>query len=144
MQIKYYLKNSILWLIICYFIALGISLIVNDGHFHMTSPLLVKAMNSELNAVLFQTFMVALMGALVAWINGIWQLDISIVKQTLLHYLGLLIVIGTGGTLLYWTEHSWLSIMIFIISFTFVYLIVWISQYLRWKHIIKKANEAIK
>ena len=97
-------------------ITLIISACVGDGSFYPVTPELIGAMGNELNAVILQTVLCAIMGAGFAAASVIWELDSwSLAKQSGIYFL-------TMGI------------------FTAIFVVVWISQYLLWKRNIKRMN----
>lgn len=81
-------------------ITLIISACVGDGSFYPVTPELIGAMGNELNAVILQTVLCAIMGAGFAAASVIWELDSwSLAKQSGIYFLTISIIMLPGRLL---------------------------------------------
>lgn len=138
------LLGLIIGVAIGFIISLIISTIINDGSFYPVSPELIKTMGSELNAVILQTILCAIMGAGFSAASVIWKIDSwSIAKQTGIYFLIISIIMLPIAYIANWMKHSLLGFVFYTSIFIFIFILVWIIQYLIWKQKIKKMNTLI-
>lgn len=128
-----------------YVISIIISLIFGKGAYSPCSPLLIKSMGNEINAVIFQTILTGLLGSIFSSASLIWDIEeFSLLKQTLYYFLISSITIMIIAYLLKWVAPTILSLLSFLLSFIIIFAIIWIFQYLTWKKKIKTLNDKIK
>ena len=138
------LLGLIIGVAIGFIISLIISTIINDGSFYPVSPELIKTMGSELNAVILQTILCAIMGAGFSAASVIWEIDSwSLAKQTGIYFLIISIIMLPIAYIANCMKHSLLSFVFYTSIFIFIFILVWIIQYLIWKQKIKKMNTLI-
>ena len=122
-------------------ITLIISACVGDGSFYPVTPELIGAMGNELNAVILQTVLCAIMGAGFAAASVIWELDSwSLAKQSGIYFLTISIIMLPVAYFANWMKHSLAGVLSYVGIFTAIFVVVWISQYLLWKRNIKRMN----
>lgn len=68
----------------------------------------------------------------------------SMLKQTVVHFIGMLIIFLPISLWAGWVPTEGLSIAIFIAIFIFTYLMIWFAQYWYWKGKVAATNEALK
>ena len=122
-------------------ITLIISACVGDGSFYPVAPELIGAMGNELNAVILQTVLCAIMGAGFAAASVIWELDSwSLAKQSGIYFLIISIITLPVAYFANWMKHSLAGVLSYAGIFSAIFVVVWISQYLLWKRNIKRMN----
>lgn len=147
MMKKILLRGSLGMLIgvsIGYLITIVLSLCWGHGYYSACVPQLIDIMGSEISAVILQTVLCALLGAAFAASSVIWEIESwSIFKQSGLYFLITSVVMMPIAYLLYWMEHSIIGFVKYFGIFTFIFIIVWLIQYLMMKINIKKINEKL-
>ncbi len=119
-------------------ISLGISLAF--GEYSPAAPALLESFGSLNSAVLLQTVFSAILGALFTFASGMWDKnEWSILKRTVIHYLITVIPISLFAYILKWSELTG-----FLVSYTAVYIIIWLLSYFKIRNDIKKLNEKLK
>lgn len=68
----------------------------------------------------------------------------SMAKQTVMHFILLVIVYFPCAIIGGWIEPSLLSIVISLFSFIFIYALIWFVQYYSWKRRILKLNKRLQ
>lgn len=127
-----------------FMISLFVSLGLGTGEYYGARPELIAEMGSELNAVLFQTGVSALIGMAFSAASVIWQLeDWSLAKQTGIYFLITALVMLPVAWFARWTERSLLGIVIYFGIFVVIFFVIWGIQYLIWRQKIKKMNEKL-
>ena len=127
-----------------FMISLFVSLGMGTGDYYGTRPELIAEMGSELNAVLLQTGVSALVGMAFSAASVIWQLeDWSLAKQTGIYFLVTALVMLPVAWFARWTERSLLGIVIYFGIFVIIFFIMWGIQYLIWRQKIKKMNQKL-
>ena len=101
-------------------------------------------MGNELNAVILQTVLCAIMGAGFAAASVIWELDSwSLAKQSGIYFLIISIITLPVAYFANWMKHSLAGVLSYVGIFTAIFVVVWISQYLLWKRNIKRMNALV-
>lgn len=117
-------------------ITLIISICIGNGSFYPVTPELIDATGNELNAVILQTVLCAIMGAGFAAASIIWELDSwSLAKQS-----GIMLPIAYFTN---WMKHTVLGVLSYVAIFVAIFVVVWLSQYLLWKRKIKQMNTLV-
>ena len=127
-----------------FIITLIISGIYGNGEYLSARPELIAEMGSEINAVLLQTGLSALVGMAFAAGSVIWEMeDWSHAKQTGIYFLVTALVMLPVAWFARWTERSFKGIAIYFGTFVVVFIIIWAIQYFFWRQKIKKMNEKL-
>jgi len=127
-----------------FIITLILSVAYGNGEYLSARPELITEMGSEINAVLLQTGLSALIGFGFAASSVIWQLeDWSLAKQTGIYFLINALVMLPVAWFARWTERSFKGIAIYFGTFVVVFIIIWAIQYFFWRQKIKKMNEKL-
>lgn len=127
-----------------YLITIIISLIWANGYYSPCVPELVVMMGSEIKAVLLQAFLCGILGMGFAASSVIWEMeDWGIVKQTGIYFLIVSIIMMPIAYVTFWMEHSLKGVANYFGIFVFVFVIVWVIQYIRGRYNVKKMNEAL-
>ena len=125
-------------------ISLIISVCIGNGSFYPVAPELIDTMGNELNAVVLQTILCALLGVGFAMASVIWEIDSwSLAKQSGVYFLIISVVMLPIAYFANWMKHSVTGIFSYAGIFVAIFAAVWISKYLLWKRRIKKMNAQI-
>lgn len=131
-----------LGLAIGYLITIIISLIWANGYYAPCVPELAAIMGSEINAVSLQALLCCFLGMGFGGCSVIWEIeDWGIVKQTGIYFLIVSVIMMPIAYVSYWMEHSLSGILSYFGTFVLIFVIVWMIQYGRAKHNVKKLNE---
>ena len=126
-------------------ITLIISICIGNGSFYPVTPELIDAAGNELNAVILQTVLCAIMGAGFAAASIIWELDSwSLAKQSGIYFAIACVIMFPISYFANWMPHSTGGILSYVGIFVAIFLAAWVTQYSVWKRKIKKMNEGIK
>ena len=126
-------------------ITLIISACVGDGFFYPVAPELIGTMGNELNAVILQTVLCAVMGAGFAAASVIWELDSwSLAKQSGIYFLIISVIMLPIAYFANWMKHTVVGVLSYAGIFVAIFATVWLVQYFIWKQKIKKMNALIE
>ena len=115
------------------------------GYYSAATPLLIKTMGSELNAVVLQYILSGVLGFAFAAGSAIWEVEKwSITKQTVFHFAITSVAMFPIAYICHWVGHNVLSIVIYFAIFLSFYLIMWIVMYSYWKKQLNGLNKKIK
>ena len=121
-----------------------ISACVGDGRYDPVTPELTEAMGSELNAVLLQTALCAVMGSGFAMASVIWQMDTwSLARQSGVYFLVSCVLLLPIAYAANWMKHTVGGVLGYIGIFVASFLVVWLMQYLAWQRKIRAMNNRI-
>ena len=130
---------------ISFIAAIAISAVVGDGKFYPAAPELIRNFDSELSAVIFQSVISILYGAVWGGASVIWETESwSLLKQTVTHLILCSLATLPVAYCTHWMEHSASGIIKYFIIFFGVYFFVWISQYIPIKIRLQRINEKLK
>ena len=125
-------------------ITLIISACIGNGSFYPVTPELIDTMGNELNAVILQTVLCAVMGVGFAAASVIWELDSwSLAKQSGIYFTIISVIMLPIAYVTNWMKHTALGVLSYVAIFAAIFIIVWLSQYLLWKRKIKKMNALV-
>lgn len=125
-------------------ITVVISLMVNDGAYYAVVPKLAQDCGGELNAVVLQTILCLLYGAVWGGGSVIWEKeDWSLLRQTATHF-----AVGSLATfpIAYytrWMDHTPWGILSYFLIFLAIYTAIWLSQYLPLKRRVDRMNDKL-
>lgn len=120
------------------------SLAEGSGAYHAVVPSLVEQFGSEIAAVVLQTALCALIGAVSVAASVIWETETwSILKQTVIYFCIISMIMLPIAYFLHWMERSMGGFLIYFIIFFVQFVIIWLIQYWMWKKEIKKINDKI-
>ena len=121
-----------------------ISACIGNGSFYPVTPELIDTMGNELNAVILQTVLCAIMGVGFAAASVIWELDSwSLAKQSGVYFMIISVVMLPIAYVTNWMKHTILGVLSYVAIFAAIFVVVWLSQYLLWKRKIKKMNALV-
>lgn len=117
------------------------SLINGGGVYHSAPPALIQSMGSELNAVVFQAVMSALIGIGFSGASIIWEMhEWSLAKQSGIYFLIISLTMMPVAWFAHWMEHSLKGFLSYLAIFVGVFLVFWTIQYIIWRAKVKKLN----
>lgn len=128
-----------------YIITIIISLTLGDGMFHSCAPILAAKYGNEINAVIIQTILSAVLGMTCAGASVIWEMDHwSIVKQTGLYFAIVSAAVMGVAYICEWMEHSVTGFICYFLIFFAIFVVAWMVQYFIWKHRISRLKPKIE
>ncbi len=126
-------------------ITIFISIGLRDGQYYPYVPALIETVGTPLRAVILQTVLCGVLGAVSCAGSVIFSLDSwSILKQSGIYFLILSAAMMPIAYVLYWMEHSLWGAIGYFLVFVLIFLLVWLSQYIGWKCKLKKMNAKLK
>lgn len=115
-----------------------------QGRYLSCVPELIEIMGNEARAVAFQMFLSGLLGTAFGASSVIWELDSwSILKQSAIYFTITAIVMMPIAYVVHWMEHTLIGFIEYLGVYVFIFLIMWIVQYIGWKKRINKINTKI-
>lgn len=127
-----------------YGITILISVIFAGGYYSPCVPELITAMGNEINAVIVQALLCGLLGTGFGASSVIWEIDNwGIVKQTGIYFLIVSVIMMPIAYFNYWMAHSIVGFLSYFGIFTFIFVIVWITEFFIGKHNVRKMNEIL-
>lgn len=128
-----------------FLITIIISACAGDGSYYPVTPELTAAMGNELNAVILQTFLCAVMGAGFGMASLIWEIDTwSLVRQSGVYFLIACLLVLPIAYVANWMEHSVAGFFSYVGIFAGIFAVTWLSQYLLWREKVKKMNARVR
>ncbi len=125
-----------------YVITILLSLIFANGYYSPCVPDLIKVTGSEINAVILQTLLTGILGVVFSASSVIWELnDWSIAKQTGVYFLIISFAMMPIAYFSHWMEHSIFGAISYFAVFIIIFVVIWITQFIFYKHNVKKMNE---
>lgn len=127
-----------------YLITIVISLVWGGGWYSPCVPELADRMGNEINAVLLQTVLCALLGATGAASSVIWEIEHwGLVKQSGIFFLILAAVMLPTAWFTYWMEHSIAGFLSYLGMFAAIFVFIWLAEYFIGRRIVAKMNERL-
>lgn len=127
-----------------YIISIVISLVWGQGYYSACVPDLITTMGSEIGAVVLQTALSGLLGAVFAMSSAIWEVESwSIVRQTGTYFAITAVTMMPIAYLTNWMEHTVAGFLLYFGIFAGIFVFVWVIQYLIWKNKIRRMNEKV-
>ena len=124
-------------------IALGYSLAY--GKYSPVAPGLLKSLGSLNSAVALQTIFAAVIGVVFSLASNIWNKnDWTLLKKSLAHYLITIIPMSIFAYILSWMQKSILGFLAFLLSYTLIFLVIWVLLYIKVKRDIQKMNAKLR
>lgn len=134
-----------LGLSIGYLITIVISLVWAEGYYAPCVPALAERMGSEINAVILQALLCAILGMGFGGSSVIWEIEEwGIAKQTGIYFLIVSLIMMPIAYISYWMEHTLKGILSYFGIFALIFAIVWLIQYGRAKHSVRRMNEKME
>lgn len=108
------------------------------------TPELCQLMGNELNAVILQTGLYALLGISYSASSVIWEIESwGITKQTIIYFFIASCTMMPVAYFTYWMEHSLTGFLTYFGIFVFIFFIIWLSLYLVMLHLVKTMNKKL-
>lgn len=106
---------------------------------------LITRMGSELNAVVLQLILSAVLGFVMGAASVIWQIESwSIVKQSGIFFVIIAIAMLSVSYFLYWMEHTFEGfisyLLTFAVYFIVIWVLIWLIEYFSAMRKVKKFN----
>jgi len=118
-----------------------VSLIWGNGSYLSSKPELIATMGSEINAVILQTILCGLLGALSAASTIIWGIEQwSLAKQTGVFFLIYACILMPIAYYANWMEHTLTGFLTFSGIFVVIFIFEWMTSYLVLRYKIGKIN----
>lgn len=115
-------------------IAIVISAVKGDGSFHAVIPELVNDFGGEQSAVIVQTILLGIVGAIVGAASMIWELDRwSLIKKTGAHFCLFAIPFTLVAYALYWAPRSVGGVVAWVLVLVVIYAVIWCGSYFSTK-----------
>ena len=122
-----------------------ISLTLGTGEYNPVVPDLINITNSELNAVILQYILSGVLGFMFAAGSAVFEVEqFSLVKQVVIHFFISVFTMFPIAYILRWMDHSVRGIVTYVGIFLFLYVVIWIIQYLTWKKKILQINKKLE
>lgn len=128
-----------------YLISIAASFIWADGAYSPCVPELIDIAGSEINAVVLQAFLCAILGSGFGASSVIWEIEEwSLIKQTGIYFLIVSVLMMPIAYVTYWMEHSIFGFLSYFGLFALIFTVIWLIQYLRIKRNVGKLNEDLR
>ena len=127
-----------------YLISIFISLVWGQGYYTPCEPRLIERMGSEINAVLVQTLLYAVLGLTFGAASLVWETEWPLAGQTACYFLVTAAVMMPTAYFLRWMEHSVWGFLGYFGIYTAIFIFIWLSQYLTIRRNIKKMNTKLQ
>lgn len=123
-------------------IAIIASIIVNDGNYYAANP---NIASTEISAVIIQFILSGILGAAFSAGSLIFESDsLSLLSQTILHFLVASLAMLPIAYFCNWMNHSILGFIQYFSIFVSIYFIIWLTQYITWKKRLAIINKKLK
>ncbi len=119
------------------------SLCRGTGELEVASPVLVEAVGGEVYAFLLQCLATMLYGSVWAAASVIWEMEWSLLKQTLTHLVCCTFSALPIAWAMRWMAHTWRGLGGYLLMFAGIYAIVWLSQYLQMRMRVRQMNARV-
>ncbi len=139
------LMGAPIGLTICTVITIIFSLIYGNGEYYPVTHELTAMCRSEIQAVILQTVLGMVYGAMWGGASAIWEIENwSLLKMTLSH----LAICSTASFpiayCLQWMPHTLLGAFMFFGMFFAIYAVIWFFGYYAMKKQVKQMNNKLK
>ena len=127
-----------------YIITIIISLLLLDGEYSPVVSTLTNQFGNEINAVIFQTALFAVMGFAQSAATLVWDIDgWGVMKQAGTHFFIISVTMLPIAYFSHWINRSFINFAVFFGIIACTFLIIWLVMHCVWKHKIKKINEKL-
>lgn len=127
-----------------YVLSIVFSMIFANGYYGAVHPELTILLGSEINAVIIQTILWSIIGAVFAGGSIIWELDNwSLTKQTIAVFFLYFVTMTPIGIFLKWIPLSTIGFTIFIVNFVLIFSGIWLSVFLTLKRTVDAINDKL-
>jgi hypothetical protein len=139
------LLGAPLGVFIGYTITILISMYLKDGGYSPVVPQLMETMGNEINAIVLQYLLSALLGFASAFGSAVFEIEEwSITKQTMIHFLLLSVSMFPVAYFTYWMRHTLWGILSYVGIFIALYAVIWAIQIYFWKKRIEGINRKLQ
>ncbi len=126
-------------------ITVVISFWSENGEYFPAPTDLITWCGGETTAVIVQMLCSMIIGAVCAGASVIWEVEKwSLTKQTLIHFAVFVVVFLPLSYVLNWMPHRVSGALIYVATFIFTYVLIWVSQYFSMRAKIKKMNKQLQ
>ena len=126
-------------------ITLLISICIGDGAFYPVTPELIQTTGNQLNAVILQTILCAILGVGFAMASVIWEIDSwSLAKQSGIYFAIVCVTLFPIAYITNWMKHNAIGILSYVGIFVAIFVITWLVQYFVWKRKVKRMNDGVR
>ena len=126
-------------------ITLLISICIGDGSFYPVTPELIQTTGNQLNAVILQTILCAIIGVGFAMASVIWEIDSwSLAKQSGIYFFIACVTMFPIAYITNWMKHNAIGILSYVGIFVAIFVITWLVQYFVWKRKVKRMNDGVR
>ena len=126
-------------------ISLFISICIGDGSFHPVAPEFIQTTGNELNAVILQTILCAVIGTGFSMASVIWEIDSwSLAKQSGIYFSIACVTMFPIAYITNWMKHNAIGILSYVGIFVAIFVITWLVQYFVWKRKVKRMNDGVR
>lgn len=130
---------------VSYLITVLISLAAADGNYYPVVPELIDNCRNEMNAVLLQTIVSLLYGAVWGGASAIWEMESwSLLRMTVTHLVICSITTFPTAYLMRWMPHNITGILLYFGIFFAIYLLIWTLQYHNIRKQIDQINHKVQ
>lgn len=127
-----------------YLITIINSLVWGNGAYLSSVPELAEQLGNEISAVILQTVLCAIIGAVCAASSVIWNVEKwSIAKQTGIYFGILSVTMLPIAYFARWMEHSASGFLSYFGVFLAIFVVIWLIQYCIWKNRIRRINDKV-
>ena len=138
------LVSAVACVVINQIVGICISLANADGRYSPVTPAFAARFSSDTTAVVVQLLLIGLVGATFAACSVIFEIERwSFLRQGLVH-LAITSAVTIPVCLYCWAPESAAGAYILCASWLFTYAATWFSQYLIYRHRVRKLNERIR
>lgn len=128
-----------------YLITVVISVTMGGGEYYPCVPGFADTVGSEINAVVIQTLLCAVMGGGFGAASLIWEEESwSIARQTGTAFAAYSLLMLPAAYIAQWMEHSVAGVLSYFGIFAASFVFVWLVQFAAWKIRINKINSRIR
>ena len=108
-------------------ITLLISICIGDGSFYPVTPELIQTTGNQLNAVILQTILCAIIGVGFAMASVIWEIDSwSLAKQSGIYFSIACVTMFPIAYITNWMKHNAIGILSYVGIFVAIFVITWL------------------
>jgi len=130
---------------LCFVVMIVISLVMGSGYFVAVVPEMAEMFSNELNAVMFNVMIYAILGCSFSAATVIWEMeDWNIAKQTLTHFIITAVTMMPVAWFGHWMERTFIGFVIYFIVFVAIFAAIWLIQYFIWRNKINQLNKKLK
>ncbi len=126
--------------------AISATMEIGDGALYICAPELVQTMGGELKAFVIQTLVSGLLGTVGMGLSSVYYIESwSIFKATSVHFsITIVAFYATAFFLRWWSIKDVKFCLIMLAVFLIEYFMIWIGNYLVYRHQIVRMNRALK